>query len=160
MKKVKANSKGLTLLEVVIVIVIVGVMTGIAMAVYRPYILKSKRKQAIADLLTLEQALGRQYLLNNGSYRLNSSDTGTADKTASGSCTTSTTSSEYTSGGNPVAYRFIVALTNTRQSYTITAEPCGKQADDKCGSFKIDNTGLREVKRKGASAFAIDKDCF
>lgn len=157
MKKNNSNSKGFTLLEMLIVIAIIGIIASIAFPSYRAYVLKAKRKEAIADLLTLEQTLVKQYVLNNGAYRLDSKDTGTADKTDSGSCTVA---SGYTSGGSPITYRFIVALTNTRQSYTITAEPCGNQADDKCGSFKIDNTGLRTVKRKGASAFAIDKGCF
>lgn len=153
----KSKAKGFSIIEIMIVIVILGVLTVIAFSSYRNYILKSKRKEAIADIMTWQQDLGRQYSLNNGAFRIDSSDTVTTDKTESGSCSTA---GDYTSGGSSVAYKFTVSLTKKRQAYSIIAEPCGGQTDDKCGFLQLDNTGLRTVKEKGASSFSINRDCF
>lgn len=161
MKQQKTKKQqGFTLIELMIVIGILGVLTAIAVASYRPYILKSNRKAAIADVMTLQQHLERQYTLNNGAYRLDSSDTATATEiNKTGSCSTSDL---YSSGNNPVAYSFKVVSTNTRQAYTITAVPCAGQGEDKCGQLRIDSTGLRTVKTKEPTTppFKPNRECF
>lgn len=161
MKKTKTQStkqNGFTLIELMIVIGILAILAAIALASYRPYILKSNRKAAIADILTLQQILERQYTLNNGAYRYDATDTGAGEMNKAGTCTTA---DAYSSGNDPV-YSFNVVSTNTRQAYTITATPCTGtvQTDDKCGVLQIDNTGLRKIKAKGATAFAVDNKCF
>lgn len=152
----KLSAAGFTLVELMIVIAIIAILAGLAVAYYRPFVLKSNRKAAIADIFSLQQVLERQYTLNNGAYRLDNNDSDLKDKTISGNCTAS---GDYSSGSNPVAYKLTVELTNTRQAYTITAEPCPNQADDKCGQLQTDHTGLRQVKKKD-SDFTPDGACF
>lgn len=160
MIKGKGIIRGFTLLELMALLAVVGVLVAIAIANYRPYVLKSKRKEAIADILALQQILGRQFSINHGVFRLPVNDENVkdfTDKRVIGSCAVA---GDYTSGSDPVAYRLTVSLTKKRQAYTITAEPCSSQADDRCGNLQIDHTGLRSVKEKGAATFTINRDCF
>lgn len=155
------NSKqqGFTLIELMIVIAILAILAAIAVASYRPYVLQSNRKAAIADLLALQQHLERQYTLNNGAYRFDGTDTAVGEMNKAGVCSTSDI---YSSGSNPTVYSFNVVSTDNRQSYTIMATPCAGtiQPDDKCGVLQIDSTGLRQVKAKNASDFAVNRECF
>lgn len=158
MNKIEIKSKrlaGFTLIEVLIVVVIIGIIAGIAFPAYQNHVLSTNRKAAIADVLDLQQKLERQYNLNNGAYRLPFGEA-IADTTVTGTCGTP---GNYTSG-TPTRYAFTVALANNNQSYTITATPCANQSTEECGLLQIDNTGLKKVRRQGSSTFTTDGSCF
>ena len=55
MKKI-VNNKGFTLFELIIVVVIIGIMASIAYPSYMDYVKKSRRSDAKAGLLSLQQA--------------------------------------------------------------------------------------------------------
>ena len=61
--------KGLTLLELIIVIIIVGVLTGLALPRLFSFIESSRATEAISTIAILRSAMERYYLMNNGSYQ-------------------------------------------------------------------------------------------
>lgn len=120
--------KGVTLTELMVVVVIIGILTAIAYPNYRQYAAKAKRNEAKAALLQIATNQERFYLQNN-SYTTN-----------------------MTSLGFPVASNF---LSNT-ESYVITvgaadandftATATYQKADDeasKCATFSIDGRGTK-----------------
>lgn len=156
MNKNTISQQGFTLMEFMIIFAVVAILVSIAVASYRPYVLKSHRKAAIADIMELQQELGRQYTLNHGAYPPFIDSENKPKNKISGTCDTA---GPYTSGENPITYKMTVTLSQQRQFYEIEAEPCGAQANDQCGHLKLDSTGLRLVKKKDSS-YTIDKGCF
>lgn len=61
--------KGFTLLEVVIVIIIIGVLTSLALPRLFSVVEGARAAEALATISSLRTALERCYLMNNGSYR-------------------------------------------------------------------------------------------
>lgn len=133
MKILKCNSKGFTLLELMIVVGIVGVLAAIAFPSYQRYVLEVKRKAAIAEMNDTGQLLERQYTNNNGAYP-----------------------AAYSLSSHPDGYNIVVNIPTNRQSYDITATPNTAQSKDKCGTLKIDSSGLQEAKKGGTTV----SDCF
>lgn len=100
---------GFTLIELMITIVIVGILSGIAVAVYQTQVLKGRRADAINTLLAISLAEER-YRSNNSSY-----------SALAAVWPTTTTSQGY----------YTLATSNvTATSYTITATGTGTQAND------------------------------
>lgn len=147
LNKQPAKQKGFNLVELMVVVIIIAIIAAFAIPGYQRHVLATKRKAAIADILSLQQALERQYNVNNGSY---------AQSDATGSCATE---HELYTSGSPVAYAFALDIAENKQSYTITAKPCSTQLKDECGSLRINSLGLKEVTRKN-NAFSTDGSCF
>jgi len=61
----KRNQTGVTLLELMTVVVIIGVLTSIAIPSYRRYTLRAQRSDATAALLRIAAAQEKFYLQNN-----------------------------------------------------------------------------------------------
>jgi type IV pilus assembly protein PilE len=112
--------RGITLLELMIAVVIVGVLAAIAYPSYRDYVLRSHRADAQADLLELAQWLERRYTINNvyaGALPFNQTPrTGAA------------------------RYNLMVTFPST-QSFTLTATPTGAQVGDTCGVMTLNQLG-------------------
>ena len=62
------NRSGFTLLEILIVIVILGVLAGLAIPVYQSTVEKSLKSEALQALGSTRQAAARYYALHNNSY--------------------------------------------------------------------------------------------
>ena len=68
MKKIKKlfkNSKGFTLIEMLVVVLIIGILAGIALPQYKKSVEKAKLSEALINFKTIEGAIDR-YLLING----------------------------------------------------------------------------------------------
>lgn len=120
--------RGVNLLELLIVIVILGILAGIAYPSYRQYVAKAKRNEAKAALLQIASMQERFYL-SNGTY--------TADMTKLGFpvATNFLTDSESyivkVNGATPAAYDAVATY---------------QKADDeagKCATFTINGTGTK-----------------
>jgi type IV pilus assembly protein PilE len=59
------NSRGVTLIELMIVIIVVAVLASIAIPSYRQYVLRSHRTEAKAALMNVAAAQEKFYLQNN-----------------------------------------------------------------------------------------------
>ena len=120
--------KGITLMELMIVVIIVGILAAVAYPNYREFAARAKRNEAKAALLQIATQQERFYLNNN------------------------TYTTDMTQLGFPVGANFVTES----GSYTIsvpaadasdfTATALYNNADNevnKCGSFNIDGRGTR-----------------
>ena len=129
--------RGITLLELMIVVVIISILTAIAYPNYREYVTRAKRTEAKAALLQIATNQERFYLLNN------------------------TYTTNMTNLGFPVAGAFLSdsdsyiinvgAADANNFTATATFQLGGNEAG-KCLTFQIDG--------RGAKTSAPDADCW
>jgi type IV pilus assembly protein PilE len=124
--------QGVTLVELLIVVVIIGILTAVAYPSYRGHMLRTHRAEAKATLLESAQQLERCYTRFNA-YN----NAGCAAATA-----LAVAGSGVPSTGNYYVIKFSAAP--TASAFSLTATPQGAQADDTtCGNLTLDQAGLR-----------------
>ncbi|MBN8480623.1 MAG: prepilin-type N-terminal cleavage/methylation domain-containing protein [Xanthomonadales bacterium] len=120
------NSRGFTLIELVIVVAVIAILAAIALPSYQDSIRKSRRGQAKADLLELVQMLERAYTTDRSYARYDPLPTGFDQSPRDGNA------------------RYTVAISGvTATTFTLTATPQGSQASDRCGVLTINQQGLK-----------------
>jgi len=62
---VKRNQTGVTLLELMTVVLVIGILSAIAIPSYRQYTMRAQRSDATAALLRIASAQEKFYLQNN-----------------------------------------------------------------------------------------------
>ena len=130
--------RGITMVELLLVLAIVAALSVIAIPAYRGYSQRAQRTEATAALLRLATNQERFYFQNN-IYSNNPANLGFA-------------TGETENG----LYRITIGPA-TAQTYTATATPVsgrGQAADADCQSFTIDSAGVR-----GASPGSV-ADCW
>lgn len=126
----RSTSRGVTLIELMIVIIVVAILASIAVPSYRQYVLRSHRTEAKAALMNLAAAQEKFYLQNN-TYTDELTDAppdglGIPDTTENGSYTIA-----ITAGADATAF-------------SATATATGGQAQDThCASFTINQAGVK-----------------
>ncbi|MFO7593603.1 MAG: type IV pilin protein [Pseudomonadota bacterium] len=126
--RLKAKEQGFTLIELMMVVVILGILTAIALPQFTDYKMKSRRSEATSTLMQIA-AQQEQFFMDNRSYTGNFTQLG---YTAAGSVTTDNGYYSITISAAPV------------YSYTLTATPQGAQAGDTdCASFTLTNEGTK-----------------
>ncbi len=121
MLKGHAGQRGFTLIELLIVVVVVGILAAIAMPAFQNYVRESRRAEAQATLLDIQQRQER-WRVNNPTYGTLAAIGGTASSTY---------------------YTFTVSG-NTATAYTITATATGAQTGDTgCTSMTLNQDGAR-----------------
>lgn len=126
------GQRGFTLIELLIVVAVIAILTAIALPMYRDYVVRSNRSDAIISLTELAN-LEEKYYSNQLSYT-----------TAFSALSYSTTS--------PNRYYTLGIATNTT-TYTLTATPVGQQAadDDTCQQFTLNGFGQRSAVDSGGN---------
>jgi type IV pilus assembly protein PilE len=122
----KSSQSGFTLIEIMIVVVIVGILTAIAVPAYQQYILRTFRDSAKACLAQHAQFLERY-------YSTNLTYVGAAPVL---DCRTESN----------MDTRYTFALSNVaRGTYTITATRVAgsAQINDTCGNLGLTHTGAK-----------------
>lgn len=121
MQRKTTISRGFTLIELMIVVVIIGILASIAIPSYQNYVRQSRRVEAQADMMRLA--------LNEEKFRANNASYADHTNTVLGVRNTS-------------YYTFtIVAAANT---YTITATAAGSQTNDTgCTPLTLDQSGVK-----------------
>ena len=129
------RSRGFTLIEVMIVVVIIGIIASIAYPSYRNNMLATHRTNAQADLMELAQWMERKYLQQNYDY------------TGGGTPTLPQTQSPES---GTAMYNLTLSAV-AKNSFTLVATPVGGQGDDRCGTLTLEQSG-----EKGAA----EPDCW
>lgn len=120
----RGNSKGFTLIEVMIVVAIVAILASIGIPSYRQHMIKSNRAAAESFMLSIANKQ-EQYVLDARTYA--------TSLTALNLNTPPEISTKYT-----------ITLGNiANNTYTITATPKGGQASDTCGAVTLDQAGKK-----------------
>lgn len=125
MTRMYTKNRGLTLIETMVVVAIIGILAAVAYPPYQEHVHRTNRAEARGILLEMAQLLERNYTETNSyeSFALpvtQSPRTGTAKYTIQFS-----------------------ADTPTRNTYTLEAVPEGSMAGDACGTLTLTQTGAR-----------------
>ncbi len=134
----QATERGVTLVELLTVVVVIGILASIAVPSYRNYLIRAQRTEAKTALLQLQAAQEKFYLQN---FRY-TDQVATAPPAGLGLMAT-------TERG---FYGIGVALGADSQSYTASALPvagAGQAADTKCTGFSVTDTGERNASGPG-----------
>lgn len=133
------KSKGFTLIELMIVVVLLGVLAAIALPAYQDYAQRARRADAKTSLLELQMAM-EKWRANNPFYTTNMANLG------------------YTNQASKEGYYNLNIPAASAAGYTLTAaiNPATAQNGDDCGTFTITvNSGGENY-----SATGDDKTCW
>ena len=123
---------GFSLVELLVVLVIMGVLSALALPGYTRYVQRGNRTEVMAALLEAQHFMERYYSAN-GQYLSPANAVPLLPQRLQG----------IPSQGN-VRYQLSV-LEATLNSYVLQALPKGSMADDVCGGLTINQAGLRGV---------------
>ena len=131
--------RGVTLIELMIVLVIISIVAALAYPSYTQYVTRAKRSAAQSMLLQVADRQ-QQFFMDNKRYAASMTDLGfPANPFSVGS------EGEFVASGSKDAiYRLEFAAT-TATTYTVQAVPLEGQAklDTKCGTLSYDETGTK-----------------
>jgi type IV pilus assembly protein PilE len=123
---------GFSLVELLVVLVIMGVLSAVALPAYTRYVQRGHRTEAMAALLESQHFMERYYSAN-GQYLSPANAVPLLPQRLQGIPSQGT-----------VRYQLSVREA-TLNSYVLQAVPEGSMAGDVCGSLTINQTGLRGV---------------
>jgi len=141
--KFKKSTKGFSLIELMVVIVIISILAAVAIPSYKDYMIDSRRVDAVSFLTEVASEQIR-FSSENNRYTSKMSELGF------GEADTAVSSDGF--------YTVSITLTKEGQSYELIATPVtgGPQAKDvDCGSLKINSS-----KQKSVTGNANVADCW
>ena len=129
----KKTARGMTLIELIIVVAILGIIAAIGYPSYLEHVKKTRRAEGMGELLELADRMERHY-----------SDIGSYDQNNGSDMTADVIYHTTTAGGY---YALSIAAGTDNVQFTASATPTskGQQNTDKCGTFTIKSLGTKSV---------------
>lgn len=124
---------GFSLIELLVVLVIMGIVSAIALPSYTQYVQRGHRAEAMGALLEAQHFMARYYSVH-GRYD------GSADAPEQPPELPQRLQGIPADADLRYQLRLDAATVN---SYELAAEPVGSMANDKCGTLTLNQTGLR-----------------
>ena len=128
------RQRGVTLMELLTVVVIIAILASISIPTYRSYLIRTQRAEGKTALLQL-QAAQEKFYLNGNAY---TDDVTGASPDGLGLPGNSETNK----------YDITVELVDDGQGYVASATPAdggGQEDDALCGSLTLTDTGVRNI---------------
>lgn len=136
------NSKGITLIEMMVVVAIIAMLAAIAYPSYASYVQRANRAAARAVLETAAQYMERQFTINNQYPSV-------SQLSAAGFAVAPAGSS-----GSGVKYNISLTGASGPLAFTLEAAPVSASVDPKCDRLTLDNIGTR------SSSAGNPRDCW
>lgn len=141
MRTLHSHSRGVTLMELLIVVTIIGIISAVALPQYQQHVAKSRRVDTGTVLSTAAAFMQQFQETNNGSFQKASggpADLPVALRTSPPNAT-----------GNAVVYTIAVTAP-TPNTFLLTATPRsdGPMGSDACGNLTLDQRGRKGVTGK------------
>jgi len=134
-RTIRRRMRGVTLVELMTVVVVLAILASIAVPTYRKYLIRAQRSEGKIALLQLQTAEEKHYLQNN-TYTDKVTEASTAETPGLGLPGTSETGK----------YKVTVDIGDGGQTYVATATPQTGQEDDKdCANLTISERGVRGI---------------
>ena len=136
-RSMRNKARGMTLIELMIVVVIVATLASVGIPSYRQYVIRSTRTEAKTALLRVQAAQEKFYLQNNR-YAVGDAELTAGPPAGLGIAKKS-------EGGN-----YDISLPVSPQgaqgflAQAVPANGSGQKQDNACPSLSIDHTGRRE----------------
>ncbi len=140
------NTKGFTLIELMVAVAIVGILAAIAIPSYQDSMRKSRRADAQGALMNFANGMERHYTEVNtycDASQWGTNDCGGGDFDYDGAPITSIYSAPAETAAN---YSFIIFFAN-QSSFTLRAIPVDGSAQSGNGILELDSTGVRRWDR-------------
>jgi type IV pilus assembly protein PilE len=134
------RQRGVTLLELMIVVAVVGIISAIATASYRQYLIRTNRTDATSQLLRIQVAEEKYFLQNGQQYA-----TDTATMAALVTATPPGLGISTPSPGGFYTLSVAPRVAGNTSTFLATATAIGSQLSDSviCRTFSIDDQGTR-----------------
>ena len=130
MNRLQSSQKGVSLIELMIVIVIIAVLASVAIPSYQNQIRSTHRDEAKSALMSMATAMERFHVQGN-----------TYDGSAAALLPASTESGLYT----------ITIPTATQSTYTLRATPVAASSQDGDGYLELDHLGVKSWQKNGGA---------
>lgn len=132
----RRRSYGMTLIELIIVVAIIGILAAITYPSYRDHVRRSNRADAKAVLLENAQLLERNFTMANRYDSTTPDGAGAAPAIL-------TQSPKQGDIRYEIDIEYAAAGGIEGQLFTLTATPVGTMAGDPCGELTLASTGVR-----------------
>jgi len=123
------KTRGFTLIELVIAVMVIGTLAAIALPLYQNHISQARRADATTLLLHVATQQG-QFFLDNKTYAANLASLGYS------TATTTTENGHYT-----VRVQAATAACPIQTCFTLQAIPQSTHSADSCGTLTLDSQG-------------------